>query len=92
MEAINLTCSAATFVLALALGSQVLAGGPVSLWNGFLYADHLSALVILLTASVALVRAPSTPSAICATTSTAGRSPARTTATQPSRSSAGTTP
>ena len=52
MEAINLISSAATFVLALVLGSQVLAGGPVSLWNGFLYADHLSALVILLTASV----------------------------------------
>jgi len=55
MEAINLACFAVTFVLALLLGSQVLAGGPVSLWNGFLYADHLSALVILLTASVALL-------------------------------------
>jgi len=55
MEAINLTCFAAGFLLALRLGSQVLANGPVSLWNGFLYADHLSALVILLTASVALV-------------------------------------
>jgi hydrogenase-4 component F len=55
MEAINLIGSAATFLLALLLGSQVLAGGPVSLWNGFLYADHLSALVILLTASVAVL-------------------------------------
>ena len=33
----------------------MLRGGTVSLWNGFLYADHLSALVCLLTASVALV-------------------------------------
>jgi hydrogenase-4 component F len=55
MEKINLAGFAATFVLALVLGAQVLAGGAVSLWNGFLYADHLSALVILLTASVALV-------------------------------------
>jgi hydrogenase-4 component F len=55
MEAINLACFAATFLLALVLGSQVLAAGAVSLWDGFLYADHLSALVILLTASVALL-------------------------------------
>jgi hydrogenase-4 component F len=55
MEAINLTCFAAGFLLALRLGGMVLAGGPVSMWNGFLRADHLSALVILLTASVALL-------------------------------------
>jgi len=55
MEAINLACFAVTFALALLLGSRVLAGGPVSLWNGFLYADHLSALVILLTAAVAFL-------------------------------------
>ncbi|MFB3776470.1 MAG: proton-conducting transporter membrane subunit [Bryobacteraceae bacterium] len=54
MEAINLVCFTGVFLLALLLGYQVLAGGPVSLWNGFLYADQLSALVILLTASVAL--------------------------------------
>ena len=34
---------------------QVLASGTVSLANGFFYADALSALVILLSASVALV-------------------------------------
>ncbi len=55
MEKINLAGFAATFVLALVLGGQVLAGGAVFVWNGFLYADHLSALVILLTASVAMV-------------------------------------
>ncbi len=54
METVNLICAAVTFVLALTLAGRVLAGGPVSLWNDFLYADHLSALVILLTASVAL--------------------------------------
>ena len=55
MEKINLAGFAAIFLLALLLGAQVLRGGAVSLWNGFLYADHISALVILLTASVALV-------------------------------------
>ncbi len=55
MEKINLAAFAATFLLALLLSRQVLAGGAVSLWDGFLYADHLSALVILLTASVALL-------------------------------------
>jgi hydrogenase-4 component F len=55
MEAVNLTAFAATFVLSLILAGRVLSGGAVSLWDGFLYADHLSALVILLTASVSLV-------------------------------------
>ena len=55
MEVINLAGFAVTFLLALMLGGQVLSGGAVSLWNSFLYADHLSALVILLTASIALV-------------------------------------
>ena len=55
MEAVNLAGFAVTFVLALVLAAQVLRDGPVSLWGGFLYADHLSALVCLLTASVALV-------------------------------------
>ncbi len=54
MEAIHLICFTAIFLLSLALSGQVLAGGPVATWNGFLYADHLSALVILLTASVVL--------------------------------------
>jgi hydrogenase-4 component F len=55
MEAINLTGFAATFFVALVLAAQVLRTGAVSLWDGFLYADHLSALVVLLTASVALL-------------------------------------
>src|SRR5579864_1856238 len=55
MEAINLAGFAVTFVSAFLLAERVLHQGPVSLWDGFLYADHLSALVILLTASMALV-------------------------------------
>jgi len=55
MEAINLTGFAITFFVALALAAQVLRTGSVALWDGFLYAAHLSALVILLTASVALL-------------------------------------
>ncbi len=55
MEAINLGGFAVTFLLAVALAGEVLRAGSVSLWNGFLYADHLSALVILLTTSVAVV-------------------------------------
>ena len=55
MEAVNLACFALIFLIALALGSEVLASGPVSLMDGFLYADSLSALVILLNASVALL-------------------------------------
>jgi hydrogenase-4 component F len=55
MEAINLAGFAAIFLVAVALAARVLAAGTVSLANGFFYADALSALVILLTASVALV-------------------------------------
>ena len=55
METINLAAFAITFVLSLATAARVLAAGPVSVWNGFLYADSLSALVCLLTAAVALV-------------------------------------
>jgi hydrogenase-4 component F len=55
MEQANLAAFGLTFVLALALGGRVLSAGPVSIMNGFLYADALSALVCLLTASVALV-------------------------------------
>ena len=55
MEAINLGAFAALFLMAAALAAQVLRAGTVSLWNGFLAADSLSALVVLLTAFVALV-------------------------------------
>jgi len=55
MEVVNLAAFAILLCLAAALGVQVLRSGPVSLWNGFLYADALSALVVLLTSFVALV-------------------------------------
>jgi hydrogenase-4 component F len=55
MEKVNLAAFAAIFLLALVLAAQVLRRGAVSLWNGFIYADHISALVILLTASVAFL-------------------------------------
>jgi hydrogenase-4 component F len=55
LEAVNVSAFALTFLLALAVASEVLQHGAISLWNGFLYADALSALVILLNASVALV-------------------------------------
>src|SRR5260370_34953591 len=55
MEGVNLAGFAVIFLLALALCAEVLRSGSVSVWDGFLYADSLSALVILLTASVALL-------------------------------------
>jgi hydrogenase-4 component F len=55
METTNAAAFTLTFLLAGAVAAQVLRSGPLSLWDGFLYADALSALVILLNASVALV-------------------------------------
>jgi hydrogenase-4 component F len=55
MEAINVASFALTFLLAMLLASKVLAAGSVSLWDGFLYADSLSALVVLLSSAVSLV-------------------------------------
>ncbi len=55
MERFNLAGFALVFLIAIGLAAQVLAHGTVSLANGFFYADALSALVILLTALVALV-------------------------------------
>jgi len=55
MEVVNLVAFAVLLCLAAALGIQVLRDGPVSLWNGFFYADALSSLVVLLTSFVALV-------------------------------------
>lgn len=55
MEVVNLVAFAVVLCLAAALGGQVLRSGPVSLWDGFLYADALSSLIVLLTAFVALV-------------------------------------
>ena len=55
MEAVNLAAFGIELGLAVVLAAQVLRGGSVSLWNAFLYADALSALVVLLSAFVALV-------------------------------------
>src|SRR5258708_8091432 len=55
MEAVNLAAFAVLLCLAAALGVRVLRSGPVSVWDGFFYADALSALVVLLSAFVDLV-------------------------------------
>src|SRR6187402_3184282 len=48
MEIINLTAAIVTFALALVLAGQVLQLGKVAAWDNLLYADALSALVMLL--------------------------------------------
>jgi hydrogenase-4 component F len=58
MEIIHLLSAVCGFALALLLAADVLARGTVSWGNGFLFADHLSALVVLLTAFVYLACAP----------------------------------
>jgi hydrogenase-4 component F len=55
METVNLLGFGITFALAPFTAFEVITRGPVSMWSGFLYADSLSALVCLLTASVALL-------------------------------------
>ena len=55
LEAVNVAAFGLTFLLAVSVASQVLSSGSISLWDGFLYADALSALVILLNASAALM-------------------------------------
>ena len=55
MEAANVAGFGVILLVAIALAVKVLAAGTVSFANGFFYADSLSALVILLTAAVALV-------------------------------------
>jgi hydrogenase-4 component F len=55
MEVVNLAAFAIQLGLAAVLVGQVLRGGPVALWDGFFYADALSALVVLLSAFVSLV-------------------------------------
>src|SRR5207247_585035 len=54
LVSINLAGYAALFLLSAALASKILRAGSVQLWNVFLAADSLSALVVLLTAFVAL--------------------------------------
>ena len=55
MELANVAAFGIELGLAVALAAQVLRGGAASLWEGFLYADALSALVVLLSAFAALV-------------------------------------
>src|ERR1700741_1029805 len=55
MERVNLAAFAILLGLGVTLAVQVLRTGSVSLWNGFFYADTLSALVVLLTSFVSLV-------------------------------------
>jgi len=55
MEAVNVASFALAFVLSVVLATRVLSAGFVSLWDGFLYADALSALVVLLSSSVSLI-------------------------------------
>ena len=58
MEAIHLISAVLMFHVTLLIAGQALAQGSVSWSDGFLYADHLSALVALLTAFVYMVSAP----------------------------------
>ena len=58
MEIVYLLSAVESFVAALWLTAEELGRGSVSWGDGFLYADPLSALVVLLTAFVYLVSAP----------------------------------
>jgi len=58
MEFVYLLSAAGSFLTALWLAAAVLKRGPIALADGFLYVDHLSALVVVLTAFVYLVSAP----------------------------------
>jgi hydrogenase-4 component F len=58
MEQVYLWSAVTSFVTALWLASDVLRTGSVAWGGGFLYADDLSALVVLLTAFVYLASAP----------------------------------
>ena len=58
IEAVYLVSAAGSFVVAIRLAAEVLQHGPAGWGNGFLYADHLSALVVVLTAFVYLIVAP----------------------------------
>jgi hydrogenase-4 component F len=58
MEIIHLLSAGSVFAAAVVLASEVLDRGTISPGNGLLFADHLSALVVLLTALVYLACAP----------------------------------
>lgn len=57
-EVIHLLSAVGGFAMAVVLAGEVLANGQASAWGGYLFADHLSALVVLLTAAVYLFCAP----------------------------------
>jgi hydrogenase-4 component F len=57
-EAVYLAGAFGAFAAAVWLTSDVLQSGSISVANGFLYADSLSALVLVLTAFVYLITAP----------------------------------
>ena len=54
MEMVNVAAFGVLLFLSAGLALRVLRSGPVSLWQGFLYADALSSLLVLLSAFVAL--------------------------------------
>jgi hydrogenase-4 component F len=58
MEAIHLASAIAMFALSVLLAAKVLDDGAASWGQGFLHADHLSALVAVLTGFVYLIAAP----------------------------------
>lgn len=60
LEAIHLLSAVLGFAAAIGVAAEVLERGQVSCWSGYLFADHLSALVSLLTAFVYLACAPYT--------------------------------
>jgi hydrogenase-4 component F len=55
IEVVNLAAFTILLGLAVGLVAHVLHSGPVSMWDGFFYADALSALVVFLSAFVSLV-------------------------------------
>ncbi|MBI3279115.1 MAG: hydrogenase 4 subunit F, partial [Acidobacteria bacterium] len=58
MELVYLLSATGSFAAAVWLAAEALAAGPVTWGDSFLYVDHLSALVVVLTAFVYLVSAP----------------------------------
>ena len=58
MEIIHLLSALAALLTAVLLVAKVLGRGESSAWSGYLFADHLSALVVLLTAFVYAICAP----------------------------------
>jgi hydrogenase-4 component F len=77
LELVYGTGAGAALLSSVFLAAQVLSGGPVSFFNGFLYADALSALVTLLTCLVWALSAPYTVGYLRGPQPSAGESPAQ---------------